>query len=163
MSIKGRKYSNQDNDSYIVTCFWSQFNLEMFNRSTLVVFLNRTNEELCLETQTQQLHQGVWAMNQGPPLSILAGECGLWKSESRGAGRGTRGSVTYHIAGDTPEQQVLVSWKIPFFGKNSYKADVPAKGFELEVQGGWGMHGTVVFIFRMSRTRTCPHVCSSSS
>ncbi|KAH7382113.1 hypothetical protein BKA66DRAFT_463740 [Pyrenochaeta sp. MPI-SDFR-AT-0127] len=120
----------------------------MFNRSTLVVFLNRTNEELCLKTPPQQLHQGAWAVDQGPPLSILAGECGLWKSESRGVGRGTKGSVTYHIAGDAPDQLVLVSWKIPFFGRNSYQGNAPAKGFNLEVQGGSGTHGTVVFIFR---------------
>lgn len=122
----------------------------MFDRSTLLVFVNRTNEELCLESQTQKLHQGVWAVNQRPPLSILAGECGLWKSKSKGIGRITRGSVTYHIAGDSPEQLVSVSWKNPLFGKNSYQGDVQAKGFELDIQGGCGKHGTVVFTFRTS-------------
>jgi len=125
--------------------------MRLLRRSALVVFINRTNEELCLETQSTRLHEGKWAVGKKPPLSILAGESGLWQSESKGAGSGTRGSVAYHVSGGKPEQLVMVSWKIPFLGRNSNQSIVPPQEFELEVEGSRGTHGTIVFIFH---TRT---------
>lgn len=121
--------------------------MKIFRRSTLVILLNQTNEELCLEKQSLWL-QGVWTADKKPSLSILAGESGLWQSESISAGKSTGGDITYQIVGASPEQLVSISWRNPFLGRSSYRRSVRPKGFELEVQGGRGMHGTVVFIFR---------------
>lgn len=125
--------------------------MRILRRSTLVVFINQTNEELCLEVESLWL-QGVWAVDMLPPSSILAGESGLWQSESMGAGRGTGGSVTYYIAGTPSKQPVQVLWKNPLLSRSVSQGSVRLKGFELQILRGWGMHGTVVFIFRMSRT-----------
>ncbi|KAH8698059.1 hypothetical protein GQ44DRAFT_95441 [Phaeosphaeriaceae sp. PMI808] len=123
----------------------TQLIMKLLRQSALVVFLNQTNEELCLRTQSPQLREGIWVVGKEPPLSIPAGGSGLWQSESGGAGSGTSGSVTYHISGSSPEQLVIVSWKISFLGRNSHQGMFPQEEFELEVQGGWG---TIVFIFR---------------
>ncbi|KAF9731902.1 hypothetical protein PMIN04_010939 [Paraphaeosphaeria minitans] len=122
--------------------------MKSFGRRALILFLNQTNEELRLETQSQRLHQGKWSLGKEPPSSILAGGGDLWQSESAGVGRGTSGSVTYRIVGGRSEQMVVVSWNVPFFGRNCYRGSVLPKEFDIEVQGGQGRHCIVVFIFR---------------
>ena len=129
----------------------------ILRRSTLVVFINQTNEELCLEKESLWL-QGVWAADMVPPSSILAGESGLWQSESTGAGRGTGGSVAYYIAGGSSKQLVHILWKNPLLSRSCSQGSVRPKGFELQVLRGWGLHSTVIFIFRMSDHLTCPRL-----
>jgi hypothetical protein len=132
----------------------SQSPMKILRRSTLVVFINQTNEELCLDAQSLWL-QGVWAADMVPPLSILAGESGLWQSESRGAGRGTGGSVSYYIAGSPSKQPVQILWTNPLLNRSCFQGTVRLKEFELKILKGRGMHGTVVFILRMSKSHTC--------
>lgn len=129
--------------------------MRILRRSTLVVFINQTNEELCLEAESLWL-KGAWAVNMLPPSSILAGESGLWQSESTGAGRGTAGSVTYYIAGTPSKQLVHVLWRNPLLNRNCFQGSVRLKGFELQILRGWGLHGTVVFIFRKISHHTTP-------
>ncbi|PVH91430.1 hypothetical protein DM02DRAFT_620536 [Periconia macrospinosa] len=124
------------------------FNL--LKRSVLVVFLNQTKEELCLDTDSHQLAQGTWAASNKLPPSILAGESGLWRSKSSKSGRGTMGSVAYHIAGDPLQHVVKASWKNPVLGRNSYQGSVTTSEFDLDIHGSGGAHGIVVFILRMS-------------
>ncbi|KAL5376306.1 hypothetical protein DPSP01_010534 [Paraphaeosphaeria sporulosa] len=122
--------------------------MKSLRRSALVLFLNQTNEELRLDTQSQWPHQGKWSLGKEPPSFILAGGGALWQSESAGVGCGTSGSITYRIVGGAPEQMVVTSWKVPYFRRNSYQGSVTMKEFDIEVQGGKGRHCIVVFIFR---------------
>jgi hypothetical protein len=117
-------------------------------RSTLIVFLNKTNEELILVTNPHQPSKGVWSAEKYPPVRILAGESGLWQSKSSKLGRGTVGSTAFRIAGDPDQDVVTVSWQNPFFGQNTYRGTVTQKDFNLVIYGVGGSHAIVVFVLR---------------
>jgi len=124
------------------------------NRSTMIVLLNRTNEELCLDTNSRQPLKGIWTTDMCPPTSILAGESGLWQSKSSKLGRGTMGFVAYRIAGDPNQHVVVTSWQNPFFGYNTYQGSVAQEEFEVQVHGGSGTHAIGVFVLQNTNGRS---------
>lgn len=116
-------------------------------RSITVIVLNQTNEELCLDVQSQHLVHGVWTAGMMPPPSILAGGHGIWASESNMFAAGTKGSVRYFIAGGSPEDKITFYWDNPYVGHNIYKCTGPPSGFTTKTFGGEGTHATAAFIF----------------
>jgi hypothetical protein len=114
----------------------------------LVIFLNQTNEELRTDANSHQLVKGAWTASERPPTSILAGESGIWRSNSSKPGQDLMGSVAYRIAGNPDQHAVVISWQNPLLGWNTYRGSGTPKGFDLDIHGGSGIHATVVFILR---------------
>jgi hypothetical protein len=125
--------------------FVQEFN--MLTRSTIIILLNQTNEELLLGSRSQYLYNSRWKPGMEPPISILAGEYGVWASESETTGGGNKGSLQYSISGLDLQDPLILHWDNPYFGRNSYEPSKVPDGFELKVLGGEGVHATVAFVF----------------
>jgi hypothetical protein len=119
----------------------------MLTRSTIIILLNQTNEELLLDSRSQYLDNSRWKPGMEPPISILAGEYGVWASQSETTGGGNKGSLQYSISGLALYDPIVLHWDNPYFGKNSYEPSRVPDGFELKVLGGEGIHATVVYVF----------------
>jgi hypothetical protein len=70
----------------------------MLTRSTIIILLNQTNKEPVLDPHSQLLVYSVWMSDMGPPISIFAGEYGVWASESATQMDGNKGSLQYLIS-----------------------------------------------------------------
>lgn len=119
----------------------------MFTRSTIIILLNQTNEELLLDPRSQYLDNSRWIPGMKPPISILAGEYGAWASEADTRGGGNKGSLQYSISGLDLYDPLILHWDNPYFGRNGYEPRRVPEGFELKVLGGEGSRATVVFVF----------------
>jgi hypothetical protein len=119
----------------------------MLTRSTIIILLNQTNEELLLDSRSQYLDNSRWKRGIEPPISILAGEYGAWASQSEMTGVGMKGTLQYSISGLALYDPIALHWHNPYFGRNRYEPRRVPDGFELKVLGGEGVHATVVYVF----------------
>ncbi|KAH8817221.1 hypothetical protein F5884DRAFT_778785 [Xylogone sp. PMI_703] len=118
----------------------------MFKRKTTVILLNETNEELLLHSGTMQLFSGIWSSDMKPPTSILAGEYGVWKSQSVTVLGGNHGFLQYSINGGDTKDTINLPWRNSFLRSNCYAPTRAPRGFQIKVFGGEGYHAAVTFV-----------------
>ena len=73
-----------------------------------------------------------------PPISILAGEYGVWASQYKTTEGGNKDSLQYSISGLALYDPIILHWYNPYSGRNSYEPSKAPEGFELKVLRGKG-------------------------
>jgi hypothetical protein len=119
----------------------------MLRKTTTIVLLNQTNEELILHENSPTFTKCHLIPHETPPKSVLAGEYGSWVVTATGLFKHMKSGLSYGICGTTPEQTIHFYWQNSIFGSTSYHGTQAPEGYCIKVLGGQGLHSTLVFIF----------------
>jgi hypothetical protein len=147
--IKGSSFDSQALEYSTISILLKA--MAVLLRTTTIILLNQTNEELVLDIENINLKKCSFLRNDKLPQNILAGEYGTWKVKGSHPFSYLQANLSFNVCGSDPTETINIHCRDSIWEKTAHDGTYAPDRFSVRILGGGGLlHSVWVVVLGMS-------------